>query len=1108
MERGNLTARIVNYFIDSKLTPILIFVTLVLGFYAIIKTPKDEEPQIIVPMVDIFIQYPGADPEEIEKRIVTPLEKKLWELKDIEYIYSVSKPGMAVVTARFYVGTDPVKALVDLNSKWMSALDLAPPGVVLPPLIKPKSIDDVPILTLTLWGERYDSLSLRKMAAVLENEIKKIENVAEVTLIGGLPREIRVILDPIKMEALHLSPLHIVQILKNANAQCIGGKLKEANQEFIIQVGEFLRSKEEVENILVGVREGKPIYLKDVATVIDGPSEIKNYTFIGLGPAKEHKGIKAQGKELYPAVTIAISKRKGTNAVTVAEEVLQVVSKVKAKMLPADLHITVTRNYGDTAKEKANELLEHLFIATFAVTLLIAVSLGWREAVVVGIAVPVTLAIALFLSMLYGFTLNRVTLFALIFCIGILVDDPIVDVENINRWFKGHIASNPRLAIIGAINEVRAPVILATFTVIAALMPMAFVTGLMGPYMRPIPINASIAMLFSLLVALTITPWAAYRILTRDFTLTEEEHKRSAEEEDLISELSKLKKSEMEEEVLHLQKSKFYQIFAKAMLPFLVSARNRYLLYGLTILMLLASFSLFYFKVVLVKMLPYDNKSEVQIVLDMPEGTPLEKTLEVAKAIGEQIKRERIVTDYQIYVGTSAPYNFNGLVRHYYLREEPNQAMIQVNLVGKHDRKESSHDFAKRIRPKVEKIAKSYGAKYIAVVEVPPGPPVLSSIVAEVYAPDLKTQEIFARKVLDIFKNSTLITDEGIYLEDPQPRLRIRAIEDKLKLAGLHKEELVEIIKVLFDGMIVGTFQSTDTEHVPLIVKLDEKYRTLETLRRLKIVQREGRLIPLSEIAEIKEDILPKSIYHKNLRRVIYVIGDTGGRLEAPVYGIFDVREKIKKVPNPFGEVKEFWLKHPVIEEGIAVKWDGEMHITLEVFRDLGLAFIGAIFVMYVLILVWFKDWRIPGVIMAPIPLTLLGIIPGHLIMNAFFTATSMIGFIALSGIIVRNSILVVDFAEKRVKSGIYLPLAVVESAVVRARPIMLTATGIIVGAFVILFDPIFNGLAISLIFGTIGSTLLSIFLIPILYYGHKLKQEKIIYKEEEIKKEIFKMDT
>uniref|UniRef100_A0A832LVN3 Efflux RND transporter permease subunit n=1 Tax=Caldimicrobium thiodismutans TaxID=1653476 RepID=A0A832LVN3_9BACT len=1087
MGKSGFISRVVEYFIDSKLTPILILVSLALGLFAVIKTPKEEEPQIIVPMIDIIIQYPGAEPEEVEKRIVTPLEKKLWELKDIEYIYSVAKPGMAVITARFYVGTDPVKALVDLNSKWMSALDLAPPGVILPPLIKPKSIDDVPILSLTLWGKNYDSYDLRRMASILENELKKIDKVAEITLIGGRPREIRVSFDPQRLQSYKISPLQVAQILKNANAQCVSGRLKEANQEYVLQSGEFLKSKSDVENIILGMYQGKPVYLRDVALISDGPSEIKDYVFMGLSYVTSEKLNQKREDDLYPAVTIAISKRKGTNAVEVAEEVLQLVNKIKEKSLPKDLHITVTRNYGETSKEKANELLEHLFIATFAVTLLIAVALGWREALVVGIAVPITLSIALFLNMVYGFTLNRVTLFALIFCIGILVDDPIVGVENIHRWFKARFVQDPKLAIVGAMNEVMAPIILATFTVIAALMPMAFVTGLMGPYMRPIPINASVAMLFSLLVSLTITPWASYRFLTKEFHGLSEK-KDNTSTENLIRE-------EIKSEILHLQESRLYKFYKRLMMPFLQSQKKRILLYGAVIFLLLLTMSLFYFKIVLVKMLPFDNKSEVQIVLDMPEGTPLERTLEVAKAIGNALKQEKVITHYQIYVGTSSPYNFNGLVRHYYLRSEPHQADIQVNLVGKHERKEQSHDFAKRIRPRVQEIAKAYGAKYVAIVEVPPGPPVLSPIVAEVYGEDLKTQEKFAREILNLFKKSELITDEGIYLEDPAPRIRLIAKEDKIKLAGFQKEELVQTIRTLCEGFKVDLLRSLDSEQVPIVVQLGEKYRNLEWLKTFKIPNREGQLIPVTELFEIKEDTLPSSIYHKNLRRVTYVIGDTAGKFEAPVYGIFDVRDKIKRLSQDFalGNLQEFWLSHPLFFDKLAVKWDGEMHITLEVFRDLGIAFLGAIFVMYVLILIWFQDFRIPGVIMAPIPLTLFGIIPGHLIMNSFFTATSMIGFIALAGIIVRNSIIVVDFAEQRYKSGLPLQLAVIESAAVRTRPILLTAIGVVVGSLVILFDPIFNGLAISLIFGTIGSTLLSLFLIPLLYYGHKLKKSKTL---------------
>jgi len=1067
-EHLGLTAKIVSYFIDSKLTFILILVSISLGFFAILKTPKDEEPQIVVPMIDIIIQYPGAEPAEVEKRIIFPLEKKLWELKDIEYIYSVAKEGVAVVTARFYVGTDPVKALVELNSKWMSALDLAPPGVILPPLIKPKSIDDVPILSLTLWSKDYDWYSLRKMALALEEEIKKIPDVAETTVIGGRPRELQVLLDPIKLSAYRISPLQIAQVLKNANAQCVSGKVKQGNLEYVVKTGEFLKSRADVENIVVGFYGGKPVYLRDVARIVDGPSEIKDYVLFGVGPSAKEKGIKVENstERLFPAVTIAISKRKGTNAVEVAERVVKFVEEVRGKYLPSNVNITITRNYGETAKEKANELLEHLFIATFAVILLIGVVLGVREAFVVGIAVPVTLAMALFFSMIFGFTLNRVTLFALIFCIGILVDDPIVDVENIHRWFETKVGLDKRRLIIGAINEVRAPIILATFTVIAALMPMAFVTGLMGPYMRPIPINASVAMLFSLLVALIITPWAAYRFL---------------KQEQAHGELSTKEKD--------IKHTKIFRFYAKLMTPFLLSRKKRALLYLGVVVLLLLCFSLFYFKLVLVKMLPYDNKSEVQIVVDMPEGTPVERTLEVLKAIADYLSRERIVTDYQIYAGTSAPYNFNGLIRHYYLRQDSHLGDIQVNLVEKHYRDEQSHDFAKRIRPKVAEIAKAYGAKYVAVVEVPPGPPVLSPVVAEVYAPELNVQQNFALAVFELFKRTPELSDVGIYLESDAPMVKIIPKEDKLKLVGLTKEELVETIRALCQGLQVGILQTTDAEHVPIIIKLDEPYRTLDFLKNLKIPTRQGNLVPLSEIAELKVETIPKSIYRKNMRRVNYVIADVTGKYEAPVYGIFAVRDKIKDLPNPYGKVSEYWLTHPIPIDEVAIKWDGEMHITLEVFRDLGLAFVAAIFVMYVLILAWFKDFRIPGVIMAPIPLTLIGIIPGHLLLNSFFTATSMIGFIALAGIIVRNSIIVVDFAENLVKNGVPLPLAVVQAAAVRTRPIMLTAVGVIVGAFVILLDPIFNGLAISLIFGTIGSTTLSLLLIPLLYYGHKLKK-------------------
>ncbi|MFN3263361.1 MAG: efflux RND transporter permease subunit, partial [Aquificaceae bacterium] len=903
-----------------------------------------------------------------------------------------------------------------------------------------------------------------------------------VFLVGGRPRQVRIILDPQRMAGYGISPLHIAHLLQAANAQSLSGKVVQGGREYLVRTGEFLRSKEDVENIVVGVFNGKPVYMKDVATVVDGPSEVRDYTLMGFGPRHEEKGIQGvKPGELYPAVTIAVSKRVGTNAVEVAQEVLELVDHLKGKIIPKDLEVTITRNYGETAKEKADTLIKKLIIATFSVILLIAVALGFKEAIVVGIAVPVTLAIALFLSQVFGFTLNRVTLFALIFAIGILVDDAIVVVENVHRWFELKLAKTPREAIVRATDEVGNPTILATFTVIAALMPMAFVTGLMGPYMRPIPINASVAMFFSLLVAFIITPWASYLLLRKKFDQEHEKHE------------------------VNIRETAFWKIYSRLMVPLLTSRAKRYAFYGFTLALMGLSVGLLLTKVVVVKMLPYDNKSELQVVIDMPEGTPLEKTLEATRAIGDYISRQSIVTDYQIYVGTSSPFNFNGLVRHYYLRQGSNLADIQVNLINKDKRQEQSHDFAKRIRPAVHEIGRKYGAKYVAVVEVPPGPPVLSPIVAEVYGPDLRLQQEFAREVLKVFRESKSITDEGIYLEDPAPLLRLAVKEDKAKLAGFSKQEIVHTVQALLGGYQAGIMQNTDTEHTPIIVRFDEKYRTLDMLHMLQVTTRDGKRVPLSELVELKEDTAPPTIYRKNLRRVVYVIGDVAGREEAPFYGILDVRSQINSLPNPYGGVKELWMSLPLLEDGLYVKWDGEMHITLEVFRDLGLAFGVALFVMYVLILGWFKDFRIPGIIMAPIPLTLVGIIPGHLIMNAFFTATSMIGFIALAGIIVRNSILLVDFAEERIKDGVPPHLAVVEAGVIRTRPILLTAVAVIVGAFVIIFDPIFNGLAISLIFGTIGSTTLTLVLIPVMYYASRVKRMETLPTPEEVQKDILR---
>ena len=1082
-----LAGRLAAAFIDNKLTGILVIVSFFLGLVAVLTTPKQEDPDIVVPMIDVVVQYPGANPETVEKKVVEPIEHQLWQLKDIEYLYSAAGDGWGIVTARFYVGTDPTKALVNLNSKLMEGIKKVPDGVKLPPLIMSKSIDDVPILTLTLWGKNYTSYDLYRIAAALEEELSKINTVSNVFIVGGQKRQITVYLDPQKLEAYHINPLQVIQVLKNANYGGDNGFFTKNNKVITIQTGKFIKDKRDVENIVVAIYNGKPIFLKDIAKVVDGPGEVKHYVLFGTGPAHEEKGIKEDLKGELPAVTIAIAKKKGTNAVDVAEAVLKRVEAMKGSLIPDDLHVTVTRNYGKTAEEKFDELIKHLFIATFSVVVLIWVALGWREAIVVGITVPVILAVTLFFSKLYGFTLNRVTLFALIFSIGILVDAAIVVIENIHRWMSmGKVT--PREAIIIATDEVGNPNILATVAIIAALVPMAFVTGLMGPYMRPIPINASTAIALSALVAFTVTPWAAYLLL----------------------------KNIHPHEEYDVRKTFFWKLYTSIVVPLITSTFKKWIFY-LSVLALMAfSVWMLFAKLVVVKMLPYDNKSELNIVIDMPEGTSLEETVRVAKKIADEIvKRENIVTDYQIYAGTAAPFDFNGLVRHYYMRQYPWQAEIHINLVDKEKRAISSHDFAKRLRPKVHELAKKLGVKNIQVVEIPPGPPVLSPIVAEVYNHDYKTALDVAWKVRKIFEETPSITDVAIYADVDRKKYRITVDEQKLKLAGLDKRQLWAIVAMALYGYDVTTLRTTDFEKVPLKVKFPEGKRSgIDRLLNTKIMTPTGKEVPLRELVHVEKVPVEKTIYRKNMRRVVYVCGDVAGKYEAPFYSIMDVRDKVLNIPNPYGKIEEYWFYLPPAgDKHVAIKWDGEMHITIRVFRDLGIAFAGAVFLIWVLILGWFKDYKIPGIIMAPIPLTLIGIIPGHWLMdkimgNVFFTATSMIGFIALAGIIIRNSILLVDFAENRLKEGVPLHVAVVEAGVIRTRPVLLTVAALIVGAFVIIFDPIFNGLAISLIFGTIGSTTLTLILIPVMYYYSRLKALKkqpgyVVPSPEEVRKDL-----
>jgi multidrug efflux pump subunit AcrB len=1049
--------RIAHAFIDSKLTPLAIAAALLLGVFSVIETPREEEPQIVVPMLDVFVQMPGASAEEVTQRVTIPMEKLLREVPGVEYIYSISHPGLSMIIIRFYVGTNQENAIVQTYNKLYSNLDRIPPGVS-GPIIKPRSIDDVPILALTLWGKNYDGYQLRRIGEELNHSIKQIDNVSETTIIGGQPREVRVVLDTNRLAAYGLTPGAVVAQLQAANARSLSGSFASGNQEFQVEAGNFFSRAEDLQRVVAGVHAGRPVYLRDVVqTIEDGPGEPGNYVLFANGQGSSASA----ANQDYPAVTVTVAKRKGANATWIAQDVLQTVDSLRGYTLPSDLQVTVTRNYGETAKEKSNELLEHLLLATFSVTLLIALALGWRESGVVLLAIPVTLALTLTIFYLYGYTLNRVTLFALIFSIGILVDDAIVVVENIVRHFRLPENRGRSLAAVAvaAVDEVGNPTILATFAVIAAILPMAFVRGLMGPYMRPIPVGASAAMVFSLLVAFVVSPWAAMRLLHRYA-----EGPYSGQEAEGWT----------------------TRLYRRVMNPLIRRAQLRWFFLGTIIVLLLAAVAFVPLQWVEVKMLPFDNKSEFQVIIDMPDGTPLEQTARVAQALGSYLGRQPEVINYQIYAGTSGPYNFNGLVRHYFLRRQPNQADIQVNLVDRHHRKAQSHDIARRLRPALDKIGAPFGAR-IKVAEVPPGPPVLQTLVAEVYGPDYQGQIALAAKIKNIFQQTDGVVDVDWYVEDPQTKFNVTADLDKAALDGISAADVARTLQIGLDGASAGLLHDPSSrEDIPIEVRLARPDRSsIEGLESLKLPGASGRLVSLREVTDLKKTTIDTSVYRKNLRPVVYVTGDVAGVVESPVYAILKMRDAIDKIELPGGDhVKQYTgTALPDRTDRYSMKWDGEWHITVEVFRDLGLAFAAVLVLIYVLVVGWFKSFKTPLVIMAPIPLTLVGILPAHALMGAFFTATSMIGFIAGAGIIVRNSIILVDFIELRRSSGMSLEEAVVDAGAVRFRPMLLTAAAVVVGASVILFDPIFQGLAISLMAGEVASTVLSRMAVPVLYY-------------------------
>jgi multidrug efflux pump subunit AcrB len=1055
-QRLGIAGRTAGAFVQSKLTPLFITAALLLGGFSIWQTPREEEPQIVVPMLDVMVQMPGASAAEVEQRATVPMERLIREIPGVEYVYSISHPEQSLLIVRFYVGTNEEQAIVQTYNKLYANLDKIPPGVS-SPIIKARSINDVPILALTLWGKGYGSYQLRQIAAELQQNLKQVDNVSETQIIGGQPRQLRVVLDTDQLAGYGLTPAGVVDRLSQANRRAGSGSFGRGNQEFQVEAGHFLASADDLRRVVVAVHAGRPVFLSDVATVTDGPAEADNYVLFANGA-----GTRDGSRGEFPAVTLTLAKRKGTNATQISEAVEQKVAGLRGYLLPQDLNVTFTRNYGETARDKSNELLEHLLIATLSVTLLIALALGWRESGVVLLAVPVTLALTLAVFYLYGYTLNRVTLFALIFSIGILVDDAIVVTENIVRHLRlpQNRGRNLARVAVEAVDEVGNPTILATFAVIGAILPMAFVRGLMGPYMRPIPVGASSAMLFSLIVAFVVSPWAALRLLRHYADRPHSEHHGEGE-------------------------GWTTRLYRRIMNPLIHAARWRWAFLALVLVLFAAAASLVAFKLVRVKMLPFDNKSEFQVVIDMPNGTTLEQTARVGQELGQYLAQQPEVANYQLYAGTSGPYNFNGLVRHYFLRRGPNVADIQVNLLDRHERSTQSHDIAKRLRPGLDEIGRRYGAR-IKVAEVPPGPPVLQTLVAEVYGPNYEQQTALARQIKDIFTSTAGVVDVDWYVEDPQTKYDVSVDVDKAALNGVSAGDVSRNLEIALNGATAGLLHSPDArEDVPIRVQLARPDRSgMEALTGLRLPAAGGGQVALSQVTRTRTTTIDISRYRKNSLPVVYVTGDVAGEEESPVYAIMAMSKKIDQLKGPGGYAIQQWSAQlPTDTTRLSMKWDGEWHITYEVFRDLGLAFAAVLVLIYVLVVGWFRSFVTPLVIMAPIPLTLIGILPAHALMGAFFTATSMIGFIAGAGIIVRNSIILVDFIELRRREGMALEEAVVDAGAVRFRPMLLTAAAVVVGASVILFDPIFQGLAISLMAGEVASTLLSRLAVPVLYY-------------------------
>lgn len=1065
MENG-FSGKIARAFLQSKLTILLMIAFLLIGGYSTFLIPREEEPQIQVPMADIFIGYPGAGPKEVETKVAAPLEKVISNVKGVEYVYSTSMKGQAMLIVQFFVGENVEASLVKLYSEIMKNMDKLPQGVTLP-LVKTRAIDDVPVLGLTLWSETYDDYRLKQVGQELTNEIKKIRDVSDIRLIGGRSREVKVVLDKDKMAENGVDFLSVSRQVQGSNAQLQSGTLLQGDTAFSVETGNFLVTGEDVAALVVGINQQQPVYLGQVARVEDAPETAHQYVLFGYGKADTARS--GAFRSSYPAVTLSIAKKKGADAMQLAEQILAKTEHLKKDLVPTDVQVTVSRNYGETASHKVAELLLHLFVAIVVVTLFVMLAMGWRGGLVVFLSVPVTFALTLFAYYFMDYTLNRITLFALVFITGIVVDDSIIIAENMHRHFRMKRLP-PLQAAIYAINEVGNPTILATFTVVAAVLPMAFVSGMMGPYMSPMPIGASIAMMLSLVVALTLTPYLGYIFLR-------EKEKRG---------------DKHGEEAPHrLEDSRIYKIYYAFIQPLLQTRWKRWTFMLGVVVVLLGSLALFYTRTVAVKMLPFDNKNEFQVVIDMPEGTTLEKTGAVTRDIAEYLSRQPMVENYQSYIGTAAPISFNGLVRHYDLRRGENVADIQVNLVDKTERDLQSHDIAKAIRGPVQQIARKYNAN-VKIVEVPPGPPVLSTLVAEVYGPDYDEQVRIGKEVKELLGQTPNVVDTDWMVEDDQPEYRLEVDKEKAMRYGVAAAQVTATVNAALSGMTVGTiYQPSSYNQTAIRLQLgDEDKGNIDDLLNLKVVGAQGA-VALRDVVTVHKGVRQKSIYRKNQKQVVYVVADMAGELESPTYAIGDVSDQLKTVPLPAGyTLNEEYTQQPGLEDQYSLKWDGEWQITYEVFRDLGIAFVVVILIIYILIVGWFQNFTVPLVMLAAIPLSLVGIVLGHWMMGAYFTATSMIGFIALAGVMVRNSILLIDFINIRLREGVALRQAIIEAGAVRTTPILLTAGAVALGAVIILFDPIFQGLAISLMGGTITSTFLTLLAVPLLYY--KMMRKKV----------------